>query len=237
MLPNLDLNLEITTAFILGLVGSLHCAGMCGPLALALPGGRSGGASFLIGRLNYNLGRLVAYGALGALFGLVGQTLALAGLQRWLSLGAGVALLAGLIGSSRYVLARPVVQTVAWLKTGFARLLQRRSLSALLCLGVLNGFLPCGLVYAACAGAVASGGLVSGIEYMVIFGAGTIPMMLGIGLAGHKLQMGLRLRFQKLVPVFLVVLSALLILRGLSLGIPYLGPDLSGGRMGHGCCH
>src|SRR5215471_896062 len=84
------------TAFILGLIGSLHCAGMCGPLALALPGSTCRTSRFLVGRLAYNLGRILTYCMLGVVFGLVGKTLLLAGLQRWLSISLGIVLLAGL---------------------------------------------------------------------------------------------------------------------------------------------
>lgn len=229
--------MELWTAFLLGLVGSLHCAGMCGPLALALPATGQGASGYLLGRVAYNLGRVTTYAFLGALFGLLGMTFVLTGLQRWASLVAGAAILLGLAASSRYALNTPVLTLVGWLKKGFAQLLRKRTLVSLLCLGVLNGLLPCGLVYVACAGAVAAGGCINGMEYMVAFGLGTIPMMLGIALAGKKLQFSLRLRWQRVIPVCLVVLAALLILRGLSLGIPYLSPNLSHDRGGCSACH
>ena len=91
-------------------------------------------------------------------------------------------------------------------------------------LGALNGLLPCGLVYVACAGAVALGGIAAGAGYLLVFGLGTVPMMLGIGLAGRLIRLGTRLRFQKATPYALAVVAILLILRGTSLGIPYLSP-------------
>jgi sulfite exporter TauE/SafE len=227
--------MELWTALILGLAGSLHCAGMCGPLALALPMTGNTTAAFVLGRAAYNLGRITTYVLLGALFGLIGVTFALAGLQRWVSLAAGVVILATFLTSSRIALNTPVTNAVTWLKSQLAKMLQRRTLGSLLLLGLLNGALPCGLVYVACAGAVATGRFLSGIEYMLVFGLGTIPMMLGIGLAGKKLQVAVRLRFQKVIPVCRVALAALLILRGLSLGIPYLSPDLSHDS-NHGPC-
>ena len=227
--------MELWTALILGLAGSLHCAGMCGPLALALPMTGNTTAAFVLGRVAYNLGRITTYVLLGALFGLIGVTFAVAGLQRWVSLAVGVAILATFVTSSRIAMNTPVTNAVAWLKSQLAKMLQRRSLGSVLLLGLLNGALPCGLVYVACAGAVASGRFLSGIEYMLVFGLGTIPMMLGIGLAGKKLQLAVRLKFQKVIPLCRVALAALLILRGLSLGIPYLSPDLSHGP-NHGSC-
>lgn len=221
------------TAIVLGLVGSLHCAGMCGPLALALPTTGNSRAGFVAGRVAYNLGRILTYCALGAAFGLVGQTLAFAGFQRWVSLAAGTAILLGLVLSTKFATSVPVARGVAWIKSGLGAMLRQRSFSATFALGTLNGLLPCGLVYAACAGAVATGDLLSGVEYMAAFGFGTVPMMLGIGLVGQKLQFTLRFKLQKLIPACLMLVAAMLILRGLSLGIPYLSPDLDAG----GACH
>ncbi len=229
--------MALYTAFILGLAGSLKGDGMCGPLALALPVAGNTPVLFVAARLAYNVGRMGTYCRLGALFGLLGGTFAVAGLQRWLSLVAGAAILVGLVLSSKYALVLPAVNTVGWLKSAFGRLLRQRTLSSLLLLGGLNGLLPCGLVYVACAGATASGSLQSGTEYMLVFGLGTVPMMLAIGLFGQRLQFWLRFRLEKLVPVCLTIVAVLLILRGLSLGIPYVSPDLTA-QPGETChCH
>jgi sulfite exporter TauE/SafE len=214
--------MELWTTFLLGLVGSLHCAGMCGPLALALPATGNTRASFLAGRVAYNFGRIITYCALGAVFGLIGKTFDLAGLQRWVSLVAGVTIL--LVASSRFSFAVPAVKAVAWMKSGVANLLQRRTLSSLLALGVLNGLLPCGLVYVACAAAAATGSTLAAIESMFAFGLGTVPMMLGVAIAARPLKLALRFKLQRLIPASLVLVGLLLILRGLSLGIPYLSP-------------
>lgn len=221
------------TAIALGLVGSLHCAGMCGPLALALPMTGNARTTFVLGRLAYNLGRILTYCALGAAFGLVGQTLALAGFQRWVSLAAGTAILLGLLLSTKFATSVPVARAVAWVKSGLGAMLRQRSLASTFALGTLNGLLPCGLVYAACAGAVATGSLLSGVEYMAAFGLGTVPMMLGLGLVGPKLQFTLRFKLQRLIPASVAIVAVLLILRGLSLGIPYLSPDLAAGAACH----
>jgi hypothetical protein len=223
------------TAFMLGLAGSLHCAGMCGPLAMALPHPGGGVAGFLASRLAYNLGRLATYTVLGAVFGLLGKSLALAGIQRWLSVGAGSLILLGLLFSARLGAGTPVVRAVLRLKASFGRLLQRRTLSSLGLLGLLNGLLPCGLVYAACAGATATGSLLGAMAYMALFGCGTLPLMLGIGLSGHALSAAIRFRLQQLVPASLAVVAVLLILRGLSLGIPYVSPVLAADDPA--CCH
>jgi len=227
--------MDFWTAFILGLVGSLHCAGMCGPLALALPSTGSGLPGFVAGRAAYNLGRILTYCVLGLIFGLVGRTLVLAGIQRWLSIGLGIVLLAGLLGSGRLGLSQPVVGIVKRLKDRMRILLSRRSVRALTLLGLLNGLLPCGLVYVACAGAANTGDVLAATAYMAAFGVGTIPLMLAIGLSGKLIPWSLRLQLRKAIPVSVFLLACLLILRGLSLGIPYVSPDLSAG--GAACCH
>ncbi|MBI2949878.1 MAG: sulfite exporter TauE/SafE family protein [Verrucomicrobia bacterium] len=227
--------MELWTGFLLGLVGSLHCAGMCGPLAFALPATGRTWLSLLAGRAAYNLGRIVTYCVLGGVFGLAGQSFALAGFQRWLSLIAGVAVLAGLASSCSQRLGVPAAKAANRVKTALARLLCRGTLATSFSFGLINGFLPCGLVYAACAAAAASASLLTGAQSMLAFGLGTVPMMLAISLAGQKLQLALRFKLQRLIPASLVLVGVLLILRGLSLGIPYLSPDLS---TAHGnLCH
>jgi sulfite exporter TauE/SafE len=225
---------DLWTAFVLGLVGGLHCVGMCGPLALALPVPLGGRVSFVAGRLLYNLGRVVTYALLGLVFGLVGRTLLLAGLQRWLSIGLGLALIVGWLTSRRLATSLPVAHVVDRLKSGMGGLLRQRSVASLAALGLLNGLLPCGLVYVALAGAVARGSQLDGILYMAVFGLGTLPMMLGISLSGRLFPLAFRLKLRRAIPVGICLLAGLLILRGMALGIPYVSPDLSSGTPG--CC-
>ena len=225
--------MELWTAFLLGLIGSLHCAGMCGPIALAIPFKTSTRFSFVLGRIAYNMGRITTYCLLGILFGAIGKSFAVIGWQRWVSLFVGIAILATMIAGTRVSLTIRAAKPINFLKGLLSRLLKQNSLSATFLMGLLNGFLPCGLVYAACAGAAVTSGFVSGIGYMGAFGAGTLPMMLGVGLFGKKLQFMLRFKLQKSIPITLVLMSLLLILRGLALGIPYLSPDLAHGA----CCH
>jgi sulfite exporter TauE/SafE len=227
--------MEYWTAFVLGLVGSLHCAGMCGPLALALPSSAKSYSSFVLGRVVYNSGRIVMYCFLGLVFGIIGRTLWLAGLQRWVSIALGGALLLGLLTSRRLAVSKPLLALVEAVKSRMATQLRRRSFLSLGLLGLLNGLLPCGLVYVACAGAVSTGGILAATRYMAAFGAGTVPLTLTISLAGKLVPFSLRLRLSKAIPVSVCLLAALLILRGMSLGIPYLSPDLTAANPS--CCH
>lgn len=226
----------VWTALVLGLVGSLHCAGMCGPLALALPVVGTSRLSFTAGRLLYNAGRITTYAVFGIAFGMLGQSLALAGLQRWVSLVAGVLVLGGLAVSQRRNTTVFAWNAIGWLKRSFAAVLARRTFGSLFLLGMLNGLLPCGLVYVAAAGATATGAVLPGVIYMIAFGIGTLPVMLGLGLAARQFQLRFRFRMQRLIPVSVACLGILLVLRGMALGIPYLSPDL-GASPAAAACH
>jgi sulfite exporter TauE/SafE len=199
--------------------------------------GVAGRSTFVAGRVLYNTGRILTYALMGALFGLLGRGFAIAGLQRWLSLVVGALILLGLFASPRFTRAVPVTGAVNWLKSALGRWLQRRTLGSLLGIGLLNGLLPCGLVYVACAGAATVGNFWRGVEYMFAFGLGTLPLMLAISLLGTKLQFALRFKLQRLIPVSLAIVGALLLLRGLALDIPYLSPRLPTQPSTTGCCH
>jgi hypothetical protein len=227
--------MDLTLAIALGLLGSLHCAAMCGPLQLALPVPAGGPGRIVVGRLLYQSGRVATYCLLGLVAGLAGKSLVFAGLQRWLSIALGAAILAGFFLAQRAAVAAPVVRLVLHLKAAMAVQLRRRSLRSLTLLGALNGLLPCGLVYVAMAGAGAGGTLASGVLFMAAFGLGTTPAMLAISLSRKMLPVAFRLKLRPAIPVGVCALAALLILRGLSLGIPYLSPDLSAAHPA--CCH
>lgn len=223
--------MELWTAFLLGLIGSLHCAGMCGPIAIAQPVTGRTTAAFVAGRLAYNGGRITTYALLGILFGAIGGSFSLLGFQRWVSLAAGIIILIVLFASWRHRANVQMSRWVGMLKTLLGSMLRRTGFGATFLLGNLNGLLPCGLVYAACAGAAATGSPADGALYMLAFGLGTIPMMLAVGVVGKRLQLALRFRFEKLVPACLVLVAVLLIVRGMALGIPYLSPAVDGS-----CC-
>ncbi|HLP75902.1 MAG TPA: sulfite exporter TauE/SafE family protein [Candidatus Paceibacterota bacterium] len=228
--------MELWTAFVLGLFGSLHCAGMCGPLAMALPATGASTVAFATGRAAYNLGRVLTYCTLGLIFGFIGRNLWLAGIQRWVSITLGILLLVGLFSSKRLAVSSPVTRLVGWLKIRMAFMLRQRSFAAMTLLGMLNGLLPCGLVYVACAGAATTTDSLSGAAYMAAFGAGTVPMMLAISLSGKLIPTSLRLKLVKAIPVSVFLLAMLLILRGMSLGIPYISPTLTADGSIASCC-
>ena len=218
------------SAFLIGLFGSFHCIGMCGPIALALPVQQNNAFSLITGRVLYNVGRALTYAAIGLVFGLLGQGLSLAGFQQSVSILAGVLILLMVLLPSgftqRLYLLKPAYGFTNFLKRKFGILFKKKSVLSVFLIGLLNGFLPCGLVYIAVAGAIASGGYMQGALYMFVFGLGTLPIMLAVSLAGNFISLNVRKRINKLIPAFMVVLAFLFILRGMNLGIPYISPQL-----------
>lgn len=228
---------------MLGLVGSLHCAGMCGPIAIALPLNNQSWFARISGGLLYNTGRTITYGLLGAIFGLAGMGLALGGMQQWVSIILGTFMILAVIiprlGAAGKRMASFTDRLTGQLKKPFIKLFRMRTYSSLFIIGLLNGFLPCGLVYIALAGALVMSQVHEGALYMIFFGIGTIPMMLAISVAGNILSQKLRQKLSKVIPLFIILLGILFILRGLNLGIPYISPKLSqeGDKATMECCH
>ena len=208
------------SALLLGLGGSLHCVGMCGPLALALSAGRGRTARFLVSRLLYNGGRTVTYTALGLVFGLVGGVVDFAGWQRGLSVILGALIIAGAVGDllqHRLEFDRWIGGAGAWLKQPMGRLMRLDNPGSLFLVGILNGLLPCSFVLLALAASLAAGGPVQGMAFMALYGAGTIPLMLATSCAGRVLRPNLQGTIRRILPVGMAALGALLVLRGLGL--------------------
>jgi len=216
------------SALVIGLMGSFHCAGMCGPIAIALPLHGNTIPQKIFGGTLYNLGRTLTYGIMGAIFGLLGQGLHMIGFQQKVSVIMGAIMIISVLFpklfKNQYSMEKSWLKVVGKLKKTIAQMFSIRSFQSLFFIGMLNGLLPCGLVYMAIAGAIGMGGVVEGSLYMILFGLGTIPMLLGISLAGNVLSLTVRSKINKLIPVLVVVVGILFVLRGLSLGIPYLSP-------------
>ncbi|HAI75333.1 MAG TPA: hypothetical protein DCM08_03725 [Microscillaceae bacterium] len=217
------------SAFIVGFLGSFHCVGMCGPIALALPRVHQGKLQLLKNRLFYNFGRILTYSFIGLLVGLLGRGVSLLLSQQWVSIGVGAGLL--LVwwlppqATQRWSVLKPLGQLTNWMKQQFKPFFRSKSVWATFAIGLLNGFLPCGLVYLAMAGAVATGEVGEAVLYMAFFGMGTLPAMLAVSMAGQWLKPVWQQKIYKVVPAFAMLLALLLIIRGLNLGIPYLSPQ------------
>jgi len=217
------------SALILGLVSSLHCIGMCGPIAMMLPVDRTNQARRVLQVMAYHLGRITAYGSLGLVFGVVGKGLYLAGMQQWLSIAAGLVIIAiAMIPErifARYNFSKPVYRVISTIKSSLGSQFRKRGYKALFTTGLLNGFLPCGLVYAALFGAIAMQDITLGGLYMILYGAGTIPLMSIVVFASGFLKNNARTTIARIVPYAAVMVGMLFVVRGLGLGIPYVSPS------------
>ncbi|MEQ6121629.1 sulfite exporter TauE/SafE family protein [Reichenbachiella sp. MALMAid0571] len=214
------------SALIFGLLGSVHCAVMCGPIAMVLPKGKH-----FLNQVSYNFGRITSYLIIGGIFGLIGKGMFLVGFQQTISVLAGVLLILIYFGSKSY--SGNIAGT-----TFFNKILTsiRKSIGANLTVnkwysrylvGLVNGFLPCGLVYMAAVAAISTGSPTGGMTYMFLFGLGTVPMMAGLSISKQFFKAKQRASLYRFVPYFVVVVSTLFILRGMNLGVPYVSPKLS----------
>jgi len=218
----------LITAFALGLVGSLHCVGMCGPIAFMLPVDRTNNYKKVTQIAIYHIGRLFAYSLIGLVFGLIGKSLYIFGFQQQLSIAIGVIMIFVVIVPqsvfNNYNFSKPIYRLISKVKSALGTALKKKTADTFLTIGFLNGFLPCGLVYMALLAAIASGNALNGSLYMATFGLGTVPLMTTAIYFSHFLKGAARQRIQKIIPVFVVIIGLIFILRGLGLGIPYLSP-------------
>ncbi|MDZ7719760.1 MAG: sulfite exporter TauE/SafE family protein [Balneolaceae bacterium] len=218
--------MELWTGFTLGLLGSFHCVGMCGPIALAIPGdNRSPEALFLRGVL-YNFGRIFTYAGIGAIFGLLGMGATIAGYQHILSITLGVLIivfalfphikLPGKVNSLYTTFTQKLTKTISGLykaKSNFSSFF----------IGLLNGFLPCGFVVTALAAALITSSIFHSAAYMALFGLGTLPVMLMLNMAPGFITPKLRSKLRPFSTYFAIIIGLILIWRGYSM--------MSGGHM------
>lgn len=227
-------------AFLLGLMGSFHCVGMCGPLALSLPIRSDSVWAKFSGAVFYNAGRIVTYSVFGLIFGFIGKTFALFGFQQWLSIIMGILILFFIILPKRVQLfknSNAAIRFFEKLRTALGHLFTKRNHSSLFSIGLLNGLLPCGLVYMAVAGAVATADVLNSILFMAFFGLGTLPVMWSVAFFGNYAGARIRQGIRKAYPYMMVLMACLLILRGMGLGIPYVSPKMNIEKQQlKGCC-
>jgi sulfite exporter TauE/SafE len=218
----------LVSALVLGLLGSFHCVGMCGPIAFMLPVDRTNQAKKITQISIYHIGRLLSYSIIGLIFGLVGKGLYIFGLQQQLSIVIGAVMIIVVLipyqTFNKYNFSKPLFKIISRVKTALGKELQKKTPDTFLTIGFLNGFLPCGLVYMAVFASMATAGATEGALYMLLFGVGTIPLMTTAIYFSQFLKGSIRQKIQKAIPIFVVFIGALFILRGLGLGIPYISP-------------
>jgi sulfite exporter TauE/SafE len=220
----------IISGFILGIVSSFHCVGMCGPIALSLPVYYLPPGKKLIGILLYHTGRILLYALLGLFFGFVGRQFFLAGLQQYFSIALGCLILLILLQSTfgkKFIHLKFMDQFQGKLQNIISIYIQKKQLYGMLILGMANGLLPCGMVYLAITGAMAAGNLLGGVIFMAFFGIGTFPAMFLLTYFGSFISLNVRNNMKKAIPFFVATMAILLILRGLNLNIPMISPVMN----------
>lgn len=216
------------SAFILGLLGSFHCVGMCGPIAFMLPVDRKNSIKKVFQIFTYHFGRILAYSIIGLFFGLIGKSLYIFGFQQQLSIAIGILMIVVVLMPTRifnkYNFSKPIFKLISKVKRALGQAFKKKTADTFLTIGFLNGFLPCGLVYMAVFASLAMESTLKGSLYMILFGMGTIPLMTSAIYLGKFLNTKVKQRIQKAIPVFVLVIGVLFILRGMGLGIPYVSP-------------
>jgi hypothetical protein len=221
------MNAMLATAFVLGVAGSAHCVGMCGPIALAVPSPRNTWGARLLSTVLLNGGRLTSYALLGAAIGVFGAGMRLAGLQQVVSIVAGVLLLLSVLVPGLLEQWSPtgrMAMALGGVRGTLAKNLKRTTPEALFFTGMLNGLLPCGLVYAALIGASTMPSPMEGTLFMALFALGTWPALFAVRMSAGFFGPGMRGRLRRLSPVLVSMVALLMILRGMELGIPYVSP-------------
>ena len=187
-MDSIDIVSIITIAF-LGSFG--HCLGMCGGIVIAYSSAKIdkswGKAHEILVHLLYSLGRVSTYMMLGAIFGYIGGVAKFDGYSTGvLTIVAGIFMvLAGLslIGKIEFLTKfEHSLSSSSWYRSAFSYILRDKSLYSFYLLGLLNGLLPCGLVYFFAVESANTGSAIYGAFVMLIFGLSTIPAMLGLGI-------------------------------------------------------
>ncbi len=217
----------LISSFVLGLAGSFHCIGMCGPIALALPLSRKSATSILIGILTANAGRIITYMLLGFLIGSIGFSLHLFRLFQVLSILFGIGLIA--LAWRKHWLKHVEFRTPRfqkWVSSAMTRLLRQNGSIKLFGIGLLNGLLPCGMIFLALTNALLAENPIGSATSMAAFGLGTLPALIGVGFFGQRMNQTFRIKLTNAFPYLLSVIGLLVILRGANLGIPVLSPKI-----------
>ncbi|MDO4729061.1 MAG: sulfite exporter TauE/SafE family protein [Bacteroidota bacterium] len=217
------------SSLLFGLITSLHCVGMCGPIAMMLPIDRSNWFAKNRQIVLYHLGRLTTYSMLGLVFGLFGRGLYLAGIQQRISILVGVVIIVIAIIPEKvfmkYNFSKPLYKVISEVKSALGNQFKKKTNFSIFTIGLLNGLLPCAMIYVVLFGAIAMQDSLQGMLYMFMFGLGTIPLMSMVIYFSSFVQKVIGNKLSKIIPVVMFILGILFILRGLGLNIPLLSPS------------
>jgi sulfite exporter TauE/SafE len=214
--------------FLMGLLGSVHCIGMCGPLMMALPISHRTDFQKIVALFLYHAGKILSYSILGILLGLFGSQFPVFGFQRNISIVLGVTMLLYVLYvfvlKPRHIQWWPLSSMYNLIVINLSKLFKSNSIFSFLMIGMLNGLLPCGMIYLALSSSLATQNILHGGMLMAFFGLGTVPALMMVAIGGQYMGFAFRRKIQKILPVFIFGMGVLLILRGLNLGIPYISP-------------
>lgn len=214
-------------AFLMGLFGSLHCAVMCGPLMLSLPIEKRNIWNAGLSLLLYQTGRILSYTLMGGIAGWFGSTFSLIANQKTLSIVIGILLIVFTLLQFSSYYSKKLSTFQLKLINPISKLMGKLfGLPLWECFaGMLNGIIPCGMVYLSLATAVNSASAINGFQFMFLFGLGTLPLLMMISLGGIYLKKYIRFNTKKLIPWFMLFMGILFLLRSAELGIPFLSPN------------
>lgn len=214
------------TALLLGLAGSLHCVFMCSPLAMAVTGNQHA----LLRKSLYNGGRILTYGILGAIFTFAGRSINLSGFHFVFTIGVGLTLImmgvAGLTSIKIPLLTAAMTKFGTQLKTAFSMLLKNKNSVTIFAMGMINGLLPCGLTYLALTYCLTLAGPLDGFNFMLLFGMGTLPAMLGLTTGLSLLLKNLNFNAALVTRYGFVILGVLVLVRLIMTGPHELGHSI-----------
>lgn len=224
----------------MGLLGSVHCIGMCGPLVMALPISQMNPIQKVLATILYHIGKITTYGLLGVVVGVFGKQIPFYNVQQHLSIVIGSLMLVYVL---RVFYLHPKRKLgflkIDWLQkpiiAALGKLFKQNNLGSFLLIGFLNGLLPCGMIYLALGSAWANQSALQSGLFMVLFGLGTLPALLMVAFGGQLMGFAFRQKIQKALPYMLFSMGVLLILRGMNLGIPYISPMIDNGASVAAC--
>lgn len=227
----------LISAVGLGFASGFHCIGMCGPIALSMGLTKNQKTNFYLQNFLYQLGRIVTYCFLGAILGIIGQSFELAGFQQYLTIVVGILLIIMAIssfGGKDFAAKIPFISKILLkIKIQLGKILQKPDYKSRFVTGILNGFLPCGMVYMALTASLAAGGIWQSSLFMFLFGLGTFPFMFAVVFLGNFITTAFRVKILRIIPVMMIILGGLFVLRGLELGIPYVSPQSESLHVNH----
>lgn len=229
----------LSMALLMGLTGSLHCAGMCGPIIFVMPFGMMSGFKKWLGIGLYHFARISVYAGMALVLHSF-KSMFQPQWQQYISIALGVILLT--IGLISFVPNSKISINLPWagfVKKQLGHFIGNPTLFSLTMAGLLNGLLPCGLEYMALSSTISAPTAAQSVLLMYTFGIGTVPMMVAITILKNKASFLRMQHVKKLVPVMMFVFGGLFVVRGMNLGIPYLSPKVAieHNEIKASCCH